>query len=210
MRNFLSFIVQKGIIWLSSIFTLSLVTGVKSRINSYYTIWLKREFRFFGANSGINRPIYLNGGKYITIGQDFHCDQRLRLEAIDEYEGIKYDPEIIIGNHVMIQKDCHIGAINKIQIGHGVLIASKVFISDHSHGEATSLSIKIPPLKRPLFSKGPVIIEDNVWIGEGVIILPGVTIGENSIIAAGSVVTKSIPSNCVAAGSPTKIIKELD
>lgn len=55
----------------------------------------------------------------------------------------------------------------------------------------------------------PVKIEDNAWIGGGVVILPGVTIGKNSVIGAGSVVTKSIPADCVAVGNPCKVIHKL-
>ena len=65
------------------------------------------------------------------------------------------------------------------------------------------------PSLRKLYSKGPVIIEDNVWIGEGVAILPNVIIGENSIIGANAVVTKDIPRNSVVGGNPAKIIRTL-
>ncbi|MTL37854.1 galactoside O-acetyltransferase, partial [Turicibacter sanguinis] len=55
-----------------------------------------------------------------------------------------------------------------------------------------------------------VIIEDNCWIGEGVVICPGVIIGENTVIRAGSVVTKSIPANCVAVGNPCRVLREIN
>ena len=113
-------------------------------------------------------------------------------------------------NNVSIQNDCHIGAINKIIIGDNVLIASRVYISDHSHGEITSEALLLPPIERKLVTKGSVIIGDNVWLGEGVVILPGVTIGKNSIIGSNAVVTKSLPENCVAAGNPAIVIKQLN
>jgi len=103
----------------------------------------------------------------------------------------------------------HIGCTNKIVIGDNVLIASRVYITDHSHGEVTIDALNIPPNFRPIISKGPVIIEDNVWIGEGVCILSGVTIGKNAIIGANSVVTKNVSPNSVVGGVPARVIKQL-
>jgi len=183
-------------------------TKIKNVCNSIYTSRILKSLK--DANNGsIKYPIYLKGSKYIKIGNNFDCDQRLRLDAIDNFLGEKFYPEIIIGDNVSIQKDCHIGAINKIILGDNVLLASKVFISDHSHGEITKEAILLPPSQRRLYSKGPVIIEDNVWLGENVVVLPGVTIGENSIIGANSVVTKSIPKNSVVGGNPARVIREL-
>ena len=157
----------------------------------------------------ISYPIYLTGGRYITLGRGFGADKRLRLDAYDEFLGQRFEPIIVFGDNVSIQKDCHIGAINKIIIGNNVFIGGKVFITDHSHGDTNSISLGSAPAERKLYSKGEVVIENNVWIGEGVVILPGVTVGENSIIGANSVVTKSIPKNSIAAGNPAKIIREI-
>jgi len=89
-------------------------------------------------------------------------------------------------------------------------MASKIFISDLNHGNYSNEnqdSPLIPPAKRKLIT-APVFIEDNVWIGEFVSILPGVTIGEGTIIGANSVVSRSLPPNVIAFGSPAKPIKE--
>jgi acetyltransferase-like isoleucine patch superfamily enzyme len=69
--------------------------------------------------------------------------------------------------------------------------------------------INLAPAQRRLISKGPVIIENNVWVGEGVAIMPDITIGENSIIATNAVVTKDVPANCVVGGVPAVIIKKI-
>jgi lipopolysaccharide O-acetyltransferase len=106
----------------------------------------------------------------------------------------------------------HIAAGQCISIGNNVLIASKVFISDINHGSYKGINQDSPlshPSSRKL-STSPIIIKDNVWIGEGVCIMAGVTIGFGSIIGALSVVTKSIPDYSIAVGSPAEVIKEYD
>lgn len=118
--------------------------------------------------------------------------------------------EHISGDNVNIGYDCHIWCVNKVIIGNNVLMASKIFITDHFHGDTSIDSLKLSPNYRKVISKGPVIIEDNVWIGEGVAIMPNVTIGENSIIGANSVVTKDIPKNSVVSGNPARAIKNID
>lgn len=120
----------------------------------------------------------IHNPQYITIGKKFQAMHNLRIEAWDEYEGQRFTPSITIGDNVIFNTDCHVGCINEIRIGDNVLIASRVYISDHFHGEINEKALKIPPRQRPLVSRGPVIIEDNVWVGEGVCILPGVTIGK--------------------------------
>jgi lipopolysaccharide O-acetyltransferase len=131
----------------------------------------------------------------------------LRLDAFPIGKNIC----IKIGNNVEINDYVHIGAIQSVTIGDNVLIASKVFISDHNHGHyGTNNRHDSPdsiPKEREL-SYAPVVIANNVWIGESVSIMPGVTIGKGSIIGAMSVVTRAIPPYCIAVGSPAKEIKK--
>lgn len=195
-------------IWVK-LYSFSFSEIVHFRIDQLYTMWIRYEFAEIGDGAHIAKPLYLHGGKHIKIGSNFICSHRLRLDAFDVFLGDKFSPEIIIGNNVSIQKDCHIGAINKITIGNNVLLASKVYISDHSHGDINKEALKLSPALRPLFSKGEVVIEDNVWIGEGAVVLPNVRIGTNSIIGANAVVTKSVPCNVVVAGNPAQVIKTI-
>jgi acetyltransferase-like isoleucine patch superfamily enzyme len=143
------------------------------------------------------------------IGENFAALTYLRLETFDSYQGQRLTPKLIIGNNVAFNNDCHIGCINRIEIGNNVLGASRIYITDHYHGEISADDLANVPTSRPLTSKGPVIIKDNVWIGEGVSILPGVTIGENAIIGANSVVNRDVPPNSVVAGIPAKVIRVL-
>lgn len=152
-------------------------------------------------------PVYAKGYKYITIGRNFSAGPGFRIECWDRYMNFSYNPSIVIGNNVSFNYNCHIGAINRISIGDNVLVGSNVLITDHGHG--SSEDIDIPPSKRPLYSKGPIVIEENVWIGECVAILPGVTVGRNSIIGANAVVTKDIPPYSIVGGNPAKVIKNM-
>lgn len=103
-------------------------------------------------------------------------------------------------NSFLASNACYFQAKNGIEIDCSVLIGPGVMIISANHSKQ-NLS---------LFDKAnPIKIRKDVWIGCGVIILPEVCIGENTIIGAGSVVTKSIPSNCIAVGNPCKVIKKL-
>jgi acetyltransferase-like isoleucine patch superfamily enzyme len=166
-------------------------------------------FSFLGEGANVSGPFLVKNHKYISIGKGFNALYNLRLEAWDEFAGDNFSPEIIIGNNVIFNSDVHIGCIDRVEIGDGSLLASRIFICDCSHGYITSEALLLPPAKRPLVSKGPVIIGKNVWIGEGVSILSGVSIGDNCIIGANAVVTKSLPANAVAGGIPCKVLKQL-
>ena len=158
----------------------------------------------------IRGKIRIVGEKYITIGKGFCADSDVKIEAWNHHLDEKYEPEITIGDYVFFNSRTHISAINKIYIGNAVLLGSDVFISDNNHGSSSSIEeLKVAPQKRKLSSKGPVIIEDNVWIGDKAVILGGVTIGFGAVIGACSVVTKSIPPFSIAVGNPARIIKQM-
>lgn len=185
---------------------LLIIESVQQKIYS-----LAVRARFNGClNLYIHRSARIYGERHITIGSNFTALVGLRLEAIVQYQSLRYSPKIVIKDNVTLNDYVHIGATNYIEIGNNVLVASKVYISDHDHGAYSGVHQSSPetsPAQRSLTNDMSVIIGDNVWIGESVSILPGVHIGSGSIIAAHSVVTKSIPSNTIAAGVPAKIIK---
>jgi acetyltransferase-like isoleucine patch superfamily enzyme len=109
-----------------------------------------------------------------------------------------------IEKHSYIHPQCHIIAYtNDIHIGCRVMLAANCAFYPHNHGAKKEIDI----IEQPLESKGPIRIGDNAWLGTGVIVLGGVTVGEGAVIGAGSLVTKSIPSNAIAAGRPAKVIR---
>ncbi len=187
-----------------------LIRGWKYFKRLIYSASVSRSLSSVGKKFMVLPDAYIEGGKNICIGDFFFARDGLRIEAYDKYNEKRYNPYIQIGNNVCMGENCHIGAISNITIGNHVLFGSKVFITDHFHGNTVKNDMIKHPLERELYSKGAVKIEDDVWIGEGVVILPNVIIGRNSIIGANSVVTKDILPYSVAAGVPAKIIKCLE
>lgn len=146
------------------------------------------------------------------IGKNCSFGKGLWLEAIKKYGELTFKPSITIGNNCHFGDFNHIAAINEIKIGNGVLTGQFVLIEDHSHGftgkeDGIDSTISVPPSVRPLVCKGKIIIEDNVWLGDKVAVLSGVTIGQGAVIGANSVVTHDIPAGAIAAGVPAKIIR---
>lgn len=158
----------------------------------------------------IRFPFRVRGKQFIEVGDGLTTGFNCRLDAFN-HNNLR-GSLIKIGKNVEINDNVHIGAVENVTIGDNVLIASKVFITDHNHGNYSGKNVDNPlsiPKERPIYSK-PVVIERNVWIGEFVSILPGVTIGEGSIIGTMSVVNKNIPPYSIAVGSPAKVIKRFD
>jgi acetyltransferase-like isoleucine patch superfamily enzyme len=173
-----------------------------------FNLRVRHRFASFGQGSRIDPyPVLLTGEKYVSVGKDVVIGKQVQLTAWDHFGSQRYTPEIIIGDGCSIGTGAHITAINRIVLGNNVLTGKNVLITDNSHGEADPDMLDIAPLKRPLVSKGPVVIGDNVWIGEKASILPGVTIGDGAIIAAGAVVTKDVPAGCIARGVPAESYK---
>lgn len=164
-----------------------------------------------GSNTVFSRPLLLQGGgqKMINVGYNTKIGQHSVLGCWLSYGQSHFNPRISIGNNCSIGEYCHISAINSIIIGDGLLTGRFVYIGDNTHGGLTWNESVIQPSKRELQSKGGIRVGQNVWIGDKVTILGGVSIGDNVIIGANSVVTHSIPSNCIAVGAPARIIKEL-
>ncbi|MCC9661799.1 lipopolysaccharide biosynthesis protein [Pseudoalteromonas sp. MB41] len=165
---------------------------------------------FFSNARLIRLPIVIRNKKNINFGSGFTTGKYCRIDAFPG--GNRSKTLIKFGENCQINDFVHIASVDKVVFGDNVLIASRVFITDHNHGQYSGDNQSDPDSKvveRPL-SHSPVELRDNCWIGEGVSIMPGVTIGENSVVAANSVVTKSVEPNTIVAGAPAKVIKIYD
>lgn len=161
----------------------------------------------------LDASAHIVGLKHITIGRNFSVGRHFKLEAIRRYGDQTFSPRVVIGDHVQIHDFVHIGCVNSVEIGNHVLMASKIFISDHNHGfyaGDTQSDPEVPPAQRTLDGTRTVVIEDHVWLGEFVSVLPGARIGRGSVIGANSVVMGDIPPYSIAVGTPARVVKRYD
>lgn len=128
-------------------------------------------------------------GKNIFIFPPFHCTSP---------EGIR------LRNNINISYNCLIGGEGGVNIGNFVMIGPNSVIISSNHG----FSQGDIPMVRQKPNRAPVNIEDDVWVGANVIILPGITLGQGSIIGAGAVVTKDVPPYTIVVGNPAKAIRK--
>lgn len=132
----------------------------------------------------------------LRLGEGAHLHRGVIVEM-----GAGGGVEIGAGTH--IQPHCIIASFESpIHIGEGVQIAARCSFYSYDHG----FEAGIPMAAQPLQSKGPMVIEDDVWLGVGVSVLDGVRIGKGAVVGAGAVVTKDIPENAIAVGVPAKVV----
>lgn len=170
-------------------------------------------------NLRINLPRNIANPHRIFLGDNVHLGPGSFLLALTEYPTEKmrcrefpaevrhYKPSIYLGNSVTSTSGLHVCAFDRITIEDHVMFASNVFVGDHHHGYATA---SVPYKYQPVWKIAPVTIKRGCWIGQNAMIMPGVVIGENSIIGANSVVNSSIPPGCIAVGAPARVIRQWD
>lgn len=181
----------------------NIITGKKMALRSFFLKYLlkscDKSVRFAKIGSLISPQC-------ISVGANTYIGAYSDIAAWPKHKTQKEDPEIIIGTNCSIGAYNHITCTNKIIIGDGFLSGKWVTITDNNHGNTSKENLLLRPSKRPITSKGPVIIGRNVWIGDKSTILSGITIGESAVIGANSVVTKDVPPYAVVAGNPAKVI----
>ncbi|NHO66405.1 acyltransferase [Aestuariicella hydrocarbonica] len=143
-------------------------------------------------------------GRNIEVGDYLHLisskDNPVRLTT---WSGKGMDGKITVGSYCLMSPGTTITAADSIHIGDNCMFAAGCYIADSDwHGIYNRL--------RPFRCTKPIVLKDNVWIGHGAKVCKGVTIGENSVVAAGSVVVKDVPDNVVVGGNPAKVIKTIN
>lgn len=207
----------RGIGYLASfVYTYWMDNKFQQIMRNLYTGWLKRRFKEFKGT--LTGRIEIHNPQCISVGENTTIQERVRLYAWENFLDQKFNPEIKIGKNTFIQKDCYLSAVDRIEIGDRVAITEHTMILDNVHGDFQDNHLtfhenpEIPDVflqsisKRPLASKGPVVIENDVHIGMFSLIMPGTVIGHHSVVAAHSVVARKIPPYSLVAGNPAKVI----
>lgn len=159
-------------------------------------------FAEFGRGSTLERPIRLAGTESIAIGDDVFIGAGSWLQTLGDPAHVVLE----IGDGTEMAGNCTVSAAQFVKIGKRVLIARNVYISDHVHAfDDPSRAI----IDQGITGLAAVVIGDGAWLGENVVVCPGVRIGAGAVIGANAVVRSDVPDHTLAAGVPARIIRDL-
>ena len=157
-------------------------------------------FASFGARSVIQPPVRLGGVGRIAIGDGVMVGTGSWLHTLGDEPGVA----IRIEDGASIVGHCVISAASSVRIGRRVLIARNAYISDHSHAFQDTTT---PVMDQGITRVAPVELDDGCWLGENVVIGPGVRVGRGAVVGANSVVLSDVPDHAVAVGAPARVIR---
>jgi len=161
----------------------------------------------------IVNPSAMSIGSSVKLGPGSELKANLRypgswLKHPDgEHVNQNFEPRLVIGDRVTATASLQVVAFSEVIIEDDVMFAANVFVADGTHA---SVSGDVPYKYQGITTPLPIRIGRGAWIGQNVVILPGVTIGELAIVAANSVVNRDVPARTMAAGSPVRSIKRYD
>lgn len=171
-----------------------------------YSGWITRKIKKVDSSSRFCGDNIILGHEYIEIGKDCRFGKGSAITAFNVSH--KQSNIIKVGSRCIFGDFNHITAANSIIIGNNLRTGTFVIITDNSHGDPKEEEeLYKHPDDRPIYSKGGVVIGNNVWIGDKVSILPNCTIGDYCIIGANTVITHDVPAYSIAVGCPAKIYK---
>lgn len=176
---------------------------IRKTLKLPYIFYLKAKGMKIALTSSFTLDATIENPKYIKIGKHCNFDKRTILRVYDNKKSIS---RIEIGDNFSGSNDFKIYCSGEVIIGNNISCAGSVFITSENHG----LNPLTPSFNDNELECHTTKINDGVWLGEKVIVLPGVEIGEKAVIGAGSVVTKDIPPYTIAVGNPARVIKKWD
>jgi serine acetyltransferase len=170
-----------------------------------FSLLMSGGFADFGNRTTIMYPLRLLGERRIAIGDRVFIGAGSWLQTLTD--GQNQSVAIEIGSGTSMSGACVISAVRSVVLEEDVLLARNVYISDHSHRYTR---IDTPIIAQGLDRISPVLIKRGAWLGQNVVVCPGVTIGRGVVIGANSVVTQNIPDFSVAVGAPARVIKRIE
>lgn len=165
--------------------------------------WVHKAYKFFGFRSVVNKPMMVYGKKYISIGDGVMIRDGARIEAVSQWGGQMFEPNLVIGNNTTFEQNLHLTFASHLEIGSNCVFVSNVMITDISHNNS---DINSSVMEQGITVK-KTTIGDGCFVGKNACIMPGVRLGQGVIVGANAVVTKDVPDYCVVAGIPAKVIK---
>jgi acetyltransferase-like isoleucine patch superfamily enzyme len=169
--------------------------------NKLFSLWAAGAFDSFGAHTVLQLPIRLSGERRMAIGSGVFVGAGSWLQVVGEEPG---GVALTIGDGSAIAGYCVLSATKEIRLGRDVALARNVYIADHTHAyDDPSRRIT----EQGLANVCPVEIADGAWLGQNVVVLPGVRIGRGSVVSANAVVTRDIPDFCLAVGAPARVVR---
>jgi acetyltransferase-like isoleucine patch superfamily enzyme len=168
-----------------------------------FTLLLSSQFAEIGRGTRVSPPFRFYGLNEMSLGDEVMINPDCWLQTVPGH-GDGNSIKLTIKAHTGIGMGAHISAAKQIVIEEYVLLGRNVHISDHSHAFENT---KAPVIQQGINNIGPVSIGRGTWLGQNVVVLPGVTIGQHCVIGANSVVNSSIPDFSVAVGTPARVIK---
>ncbi len=167
-----------------------------------FSILISGAFAGFGRKTVVSYPLRLSGEERIRIGAGVYLGAGCWLQALPDSGNRSV--AISIGDGASIAGACVLSAVRSVRLEENVLLARNVYISDHIHKYSRT---DLPILAQGVDKIGPVLIKRGAWLGQNVVVCPGVTIGAGAVIGANSVVNCDVPDYCVAAGAPARVIR---
>ncbi len=158
-------------------------------------MWLSMRGANLGSRIRLGKRVHIQRPWCLSIGDRSQLEHQVHIKATNDKTIIKMGKEVFVGFN------CEFDISEKLIVGDHVLIAPGCFITDHNHRHAADKLIAEQGCENAV-----VTLEDDVWIGAHVVILPGVTVGRGAIVAAGSVVNRNVESMSIVAGVPAKPI----